>query len=123
MKHRISLSLLFAFGTLPVPYAAEATSSPKAKKTQETDAKSFVFEQPVRLKAGEEFISVESPGYACPTMADIDGDEKLDLVVGQFRNGNMQFCKNVAASGESPRFAAAEWLKSGEDRTTVPGVW
>lgn len=83
----------------------------------------FEFESPVRLKAGDEFVSVESPGWACPTMADVDQDGLADLVVGQFANGNMQFCKNVAKPGEPPQFAAPEWLKTGSDRAVVPGVW
>ncbi len=83
----------------------------------------YEFESPVRIRAGDEFIAVESPGFACPTLADVDGDGREDLVVGQFNQGHMQFCKNVAADGKSPRFAAAEWIMSGDDRAIVPGVW
>jgi hypothetical protein len=56
-------------------------------------------------------------------MADVDGDGADDLVVGQFSQGNLQFFKNLAASEESPRLAAAEWLKTGKERAIVPGVW
>ena len=81
------------------------------------------FEPPVRLKAEGEFISVEAPGYACPTMADVDGDGKDDLIVGQFNQGHLQFFKNIAAAGQSPKFAAAKWLTTGDERAVVPGVW
>ncbi len=81
------------------------------------------FESPIRLKAGDEYVSVEPPGWACPTMADVDQDGLDDLVVGQFSNGHMQFCKNVAKPGEAPQFAAPEWIKTGSDRAVVPGVW
>ena len=83
----------------------------------------YVFKAPVRLKAGDEYVSVEAPGYACPTMADVDGDGVEDLVVGQFNHGYMQFCKNVASIGETPKFADAEWIKTGDERAEVPGVW
>lgn len=91
--------------------------------TKKTPSANYEFETPVRLKAGDEYVSVEAPGYACPTLADVDEDGKLDLVVGQFNNGHMQFFKNIAADGESPEFAAAEWIKTGDDRAVVPGVW
>ena len=81
------------------------------------------FESPVRIEAGGEVVSVGAPGYACPTMADVDGDGSEDLVVGQFRDGNMQFCRNIAATGEPPKFAAATWLMTGDSRAVVPGVW
>lgn len=83
----------------------------------------YEFAEPVRIKAGGDFVSVESPGYACPTITDVDGDGKEDLVVGQFRSGHMQFCRNVSAKGEKPKFAAPEWIMTGEDRAEVPGVW
>jgi len=83
----------------------------------------YEFESPVRVRAGADFVSVDPPGFACPTMADVDGDGMQDLVVGQFHQGHLQFCKNVATEGESPRFAAAEWIKSGDERAIVPGVW
>lgn len=83
----------------------------------------YRFETPQRLKAGGEWISVEAPGYACPTMADVDGDGVDDLVVGQYNDGNMLFCRNVADQNATPSFAEAEWLSDGKTRIVVPGVW
>lgn len=77
------------------------------------------FEPPVRLKGGESAIRVESPGYACPTWADVDGDGKKDLIVGQFAKGKMQVFKNLGGM----KFAAGEWLKAEGQVAEVPGVW
>src|SRR5262249_55741081 len=46
------------------------------------------FEPPVRLKAGDAAIRVESPGYAAPCWADING--KKQLLVGQFNQGKIR---------------------------------
>ncbi len=83
----------------------------------------YEFEKPFRVEADGQPVAVESPGYACPTMADVDGDGVPDLVVGQFRAGNMQFFRNLAGKNQPPQFAAGEWLMTNEDRAVVPGVW
>jgi FG-GAP-like repeat len=77
------------------------------------------FAAPVRLKAGGEVIRVESPGFACPCLADIDGDGKPDLLVGQFNKGRIQVFKGLGG-GE---FAKGSWLQANESTAEVPGVW
>jgi opacity protein-like surface antigen len=77
------------------------------------------FAPPVRLKGGDAVIRVEAPGYACPTWADVDGDGKKDLIVGQFAKGKMQVFKNLG----DLKFAAGEWLKAEGQVAEVPGVW
>lgn len=77
------------------------------------------FEAPVRLKAGEAFIQVEAPGYACPSWADVDGDGKKDLVVGQFRKGAMKVYRNLGDG----KLAEGKWLEAGGKVAEVPGVW
>lgn len=99
----------------------EETAKPQKPK-QPQDA-GYAFESPQRMKAGDEFVQTEDPGYACPTLADLDGDGKLDLIVGQFESGNMQFFKNVSADKNVLKFAAGKWIKSGDKRAVVPGVW
>lgn len=81
-----------------------------------------LFEPPVRLMAGGSPVAVEAPGYACPTMVDLDGDGQPDLIVGQFRGGKMMFYRNIAPPGESPRFEQGRWLMTGDRPAEVPGV-
>jgi hypothetical protein len=77
------------------------------------------FERPVRLKAGGVAIRVESPGYAAPCWADVDGDGKKDLLVGQFNQGKIRVFTNL---GEGS-LAAGVWLKAEGQVAEVPGVW
>lgn len=77
------------------------------------------FEDPVRLKGADEFVRVESPGYAAPCWADIDGDGKKDLLVGQFAQGKIRVFKNL---GEG-KLAKGDWLQAEGATAEVPGVW
>ncbi len=77
------------------------------------------FEPPVCLKAGDEFIRVEQPGYAAPCLADMDGDGKKDLLVGQFARGKIKVYRRVS----DLEFATGEWLKADDKVVEVPGVW
>lgn len=77
------------------------------------------FQAPIRLKAGEAAIRVESPGYAAPSWADIDGDGKQELLVGQFHQGKIKVHKHLGGL----KFAAGEWLKADGKIAEVPGVW
>jgi hypothetical protein len=77
------------------------------------------FANPVRLQAGGAAIRVEAPGYAAPCWADIDGDGKKDLLVGQFNGGKIRVFKNLGDG----KLAAGEWLMAGSKVAEVPGVW
>ena len=77
------------------------------------------FENPVRMEAGGEAVRVESPGYAAPCWADVDGDGKKDLSVGQFSGGKIQIFKNLGQG----KLAASEWLQAEGAVAEVPGVW
>jgi hypothetical protein len=77
------------------------------------------FEPPVRLQGGGEAVRVESPGWAAPCWADIDGDGKKDLLVGQFAQGKIRVYKNLGDN----QLAAGEWLKAEGAVAEVPGVW
>jgi hypothetical protein len=77
------------------------------------------FHPPVRLKADGVPIRVEVPGYAAPCLADVDGDGKLDLLVGQFNKGKIQVFKGLGGGN----FAKGSWLQVEGKAAEVPGVW
>lgn len=77
------------------------------------------FAAPVRLKAGGEYVKVEAPGYASPWWADVDGDGKEDLIVGQFHKGKMKVYRGIGKG----KLAAGEWLEAEGGVAEVPGVW
>ena len=77
------------------------------------------FEKPVRLTFDGKPIKTEQPGYASPCFADIDGDGKNDLLVGQFADGKIRVFKGL----EGTNFGSREWLKAAGKVAEVPGVW
>lgn len=77
------------------------------------------FKPPVRLMAGDSAIRVERPGYASPCWADIHGDGKKALLVGQFNKGKINVFKHLGDA----KFAPGEWLKAEGKVAEVPGVW
>ena len=77
------------------------------------------FEAPVRMKANGEYVKTEKPGYASPAWADVDGDGKKDLVVGQFADGKMKVYRNLGDG----KLDEGRWLEAEGDVAVVPGVW
>ena len=77
------------------------------------------FESPVRLSADGKPIQVERPGYAFPAWADLDGDGKMELLVGQFAGGKIQIFKSLGDG----KFAAGKFLEINGKVAQVPGVW
>ncbi len=77
------------------------------------------FQPPVLLKVDGQAIRIEHPGFAAPCWADIDGDGKKDLLVGQFTKGKVKVYKNLGDG----RLAAGAWLKAGGKVAEVPDVW
>ena len=77
------------------------------------------FEPPVRLRVGDAALRVESPGYAAPCWADLNGGGKKHLLVGQFNQGKIRAFKHLGAE----RFAPGNWLQAEGKVAEVPGVW
>jgi hypothetical protein len=84
-----------------------------------TTAVAADFQPPVRLLADGKAIRVESPGYACPCWADLQGDGKLKLLVGQFNGGKIKVYDHLGAEN----FGPGQWLKAEGKIAEVPGVW
>jgi hypothetical protein len=82
------------------------------------DADATEFEEPVRLKAGGEFIDVEI-GHAAPLVEDFDGDGLKDLLVGQFGGGQLWIFRNEGSHAD-PVFSAGKLFKEGRPEGTVP---
>lgn len=77
------------------------------------------FEQPVLMKVDGTAVRVEAPGYAAPCWADVDGDGKKDLLVGQFSKGKIRVFSNRGGG----KLGAGTWLRAGGQVAEVPGVW
>jgi hypothetical protein len=73
---------------------------------------------PIRLTAGGKPIDVDV-GHAAPCVADIKGDGKPCLLVGQFGEGKLRIYPNVGSKTE-PRFDKFEWFQAGGKLGTVP---
>ena len=73
-----------------------------------------------RLKGGGADIELESPGYASPCWADVTGDGKPDLLVGQFRGGKISVYDGKKGID---KLGKGDWLKAGTEVAEIPGVW
>jgi hypothetical protein len=103
-----------ALGT-SISYAQETSVSIDNDKKENA----IQFEEAVQLKIGDQPVKVEAPGYACPSLADMDGDGHKDLLVGQFMGGKIKVYTNDGKNN----FATGEWLKTGKEVAEIPGVW
>jgi hypothetical protein len=77
------------------------------------------FAAPVRLQSDGSAIRVESPGYAAPCWADLDGDGKEELLVGQFRQGKIRVFPHLG----DLVFGPGRWLEAEGSTAEIPGVW
>lgn len=73
---------------------------------------------PFRVEADGKPIDVEV-GHAAPFFADVDGDGKPDLLVGQFGDGKLRVYHNDG-DAKRPAFGNFTWFKAGADLGVVP---
>lgn len=109
----LSAALLSSVASAQGFVVVEEDAAPQLEKI------SVPFAAPVRLRAGNQFVHTESPGWAAPAWFDVDRDGVKDLVVGQFAGGKMVLCRGQ----KDGSFAAQEWLQADGDVAEVPGVW
>ncbi len=73
------------------------------------------FQPPVRLQAdGRDIDTGEASGHSGPTLADVDGDGKRELVVGDF-SGKFRVFPNVGTE-EAPKFGRQRHLLAGGNK-------
>ena len=77
------------------------------------------FQPPIKMMADGQAVRVQSPGWAAPCWADIDGDGKKDLLVGQFSQGKINVYKNLGGG----KLAPGAWLQADGIDAEIPGVW
>ena len=73
---------------------------------------------PVRLLAGGQPINVDI-GHAAPFVADLKGEGKPALLVGQFGEGKLRIYPNVGSKTE-PKFDKFAYLQAGGKEASVP---
>ena len=73
---------------------------------------------PVQIHAGGQPINVDL-GHAAPFVADIKGDGRLTLLVGQFGEGRLRLYPNVGTRND-PKFDQYEWFQVDGKVVNVP---
>ncbi|MCA8957390.1 MAG: VCBS repeat-containing protein [Planctomycetes bacterium] len=97
--------------------AAAVAPAQQARSTQPMHAPEFA--APTQVEADGVPVRTENPGYACPCWADVDGDGRADLVVGQFAGGKMKWYRNLGKG----KLGKGQWIEVDGKVAEVPGVW
>lgn len=108
---RLRLLLTLGLACCAAAFALQPAAADRTKPA--------AFAPPVRLTADGHPVRVEAPGYAYPCLADVTGDGKPDLLVGQFNKGKI--CVYPGLGGG--KFGPGSFLQAEGKVAEVPGVW
>ena len=72
----------------------------------------------IKLTANGEIINIEV-GHLVPCVTDWNNDSKKDLIVGQFKNGNIRLYLNQGTD-ENPAFKDFSYLQAGGKEISLP---
>src|SRR5690348_8725812 len=76
---------------------------------------------PVHVMAGGKAIDLsDAIGHAAPFYGDIDGDGVNDLLVGQFKDGQLRIYHNTGSTRQPLFDSNFTWFKAGADLGRVP---
>jgi hypothetical protein len=74
---------------------------------------------PVHVLAGGQPLDVARSGHAAPSVGDLDGDGKPDLLVGQYDGGQLRIYRNSGTAG-APKFDSYTYFVAGGKTGRVP---
>ena len=74
---------------------------------------------PVHVLTGGQPLDVDRSGHAAPSVGDLDGDGKPDLLVGQFDGGKLRVYRNTGTAG-APQFDTYTYFVAGGQTGRIP---
>ena len=80
--------------------------------SEDNSVSSKFFHKPTRIKAGGRVIETKWFGHAAPALVDLDKDGDLDLLIGQYTDGDVDINKNIGTD-EAPEYSVNGKLKAG----------